>query len=125
MIGPRTHFAPPSPPLQPTLFEPLPPIVRPVMVKGETLQQRFEAFHRANPAVYASLKRLALDMRRRGVHRYGIGGLFELLRWQYAIQTQGDDYALNNNWRSRYARLLMEDVPELRDFFAVRELQTE
>lgn len=116
---------PPAPPLQPTLFEPLPPIVRPAVNRCDTLQQRFESFHRANPAVYAALKRLALDMRRRGVRRYGIGGLFELLRWQYAMQTHGDDYALNNNWRSRYARLLMDEVPELRGFFEVRELQTE
>jgi hypothetical protein len=112
-------------PLQPTLFEPLPALIRPTLVKGASLQESFEAFHRANPAVYAALKRMALDMRRKGVRRYGIGGLFELMRWQYALQTQGDEYRLNNNYRSRYARLLMDDVGELRNFFEVRELQSE
>ena len=127
-----SHFAPRRPPerppqltIQPTLFEPLPAIVRPKVVKGASLQERFEAFHRANPAVYAALKRLALDMRRKGVRRYGIGGLFELMRWSYAVQTQGDEYRLNNDYRSRYARMLMNDVADLAGFFEVRELQSE
>lgn len=110
--------------LQPLLFDHLPPLVRPPSEPRATLQQRFEAFHAANPHVFFQLRRMALDMKRRGVRQYGIGGLFEVLRWRYAVQTQGDEYKLNNNWRSRYARLLMDTTPELAGFFETRELKT-
>ena len=56
--------------------------------------------------------------------RYGIGGLWERLRWHFHIeQGLGDDFKLNNDFRSRYARLLLEDHPELGAFFELRELR--
>ncbi len=121
--------------LQPGLFqdahevlvltaEELSPTVPPDVERDASLDERFEAFHRANPHVYEELRRLALEMRRRGVRRYGIKGLFEVLRWRYALQTRGDEFKLNNSYTSRYARLLMEREPELRGFFEVRELKS-
>lgn len=110
---------------QPTLVEPLPPTVIPMVSREASLQERFEAFHQANPHVYEALKQLALNLKRRGMERCGIAGLFEVLRYRYTLQTSGDDYKLNNDYRSRYARLLMVQVPELRDFFETRCLSTE
>lgn len=113
-----------DPALQPTLFAPLPPVVQPDMPSGATIQERFEAFHGANPHVYAALRRMALDMAGRGVRRYGMKGLFEVLRWQFAMQTQGDaEFKLNNNYTAHYSRLLMANEPRLADFFVLRELQ--
>lgn len=91
---------------------------------GMTLDQQFEAFHAANPHVYEALRRLALDAARRG-RRLGIGALFEVLRWQYAMNTTDvdSDYKLNNNYRSFYARLLMEKEPELAGYFETRTLR--
>lgn len=86
---------------------------------GLTLEQRFAAFHEANPHVYAHLRRLALDARRRG-RQVGIKMLYEVLRWQYAMQTSGDDFKLNNSYTSFYARLLMEQEPELAGYFETR-----
>jgi hypothetical protein len=107
--------------LQPTLFEPLPPMVAPAYAKTDTIEQRFIAFHKANPAVYSALRSMALGIKRQGTARYGIAGLFEVLRWRYAMQTSGDPFKLNNNFRALYARLLMDNEPELADFFEVRE----
>lgn len=77
----------------------LPPVVSP----GEgTLPERFAAFHAANPHVYTALRRLALQMRRAGVRRCGMKMLFEVLRWQYKLQTQGDEYRLNNVYTAFY-----------------------
>lgn len=84
-----------------------------------TLEERFQAFHELNPHVYRHLRRLALDLARRD-RRMGIGGLFEVLRWQYAIVTTGDPFRLNNNYRAFYARLLMDSEPELEGFFDTR-----
>jgi hypothetical protein len=86
---------------------------------GLTLEQRFEAFHAANPHVYDHLRRLALDARRKG-RQMGIKALYEVLRWQYAMATTDDDYKLNNSYTSFYARLLMEREPELAGYFETR-----
>ncbi len=119
-------FRTPQPsPLQPTLFELLPPLKKPAFVKGATIQEQFLAFHAANPHVYTELRRMAVNLKGQGTMRYGIGSLFEVLRWRYAMQTQGSAFKLNNNWRSRYARLLMDEVAELDGFFETRELQSE
>lgn len=121
MILARTYAEPPSPPLQPTLFEPLPAIVAPNYRKADTIAQRFEAFHAANPVVYRELRTMALNIKRQGTRRYGIAGLFEVLRYRYSLQTGGDSFKLNNDFRALYARLLMDSEPELVDFFETRE----
>lgn len=112
----------PANPYQPLLLETLPPIAQPDYDCKQTIQERFEAFDRANPHVRAALRNLALMMQARGVRRYGMKGLFEILRWRFAIQTEGDEYKLNNIYTSRYARLLMDTEPRLAGFFATREL---
>lgn len=101
----------------------LSPMVTPRRGRAETIQQKFEQFHAANPHVYANLKALALQLKAKGHGRGSIGMLFEVLRHQYQIQTAGDDYKLNNNYRSRYARLLEKQEPSLVGFFETRELK--
>lgn len=105
---------------QPSLFERFEPIVT-VNAHGLTLDQQFAAFHAANPHVYDALRRLALQLARRG-QRMGIKALFEVLRWQYAMTTSdaSSDYKLNNNYTSFYARLLMGQEPELDGYFETR-----
>jgi hypothetical protein len=108
--------------IQPPLLE-LEQIKYPAMPRRATIQERFEAFHRANPTVYKALKTLALQMQAKGVKAYGIKGLYEILRWQFSLQTSGEPYRLSNDFTSRYARLLMAQEPRLEGFFATRELR--
>lgn len=90
-----------------------------------TLDNQFWTFHTANPHVYAGLVVLARALRARGHDRLGIGMLFEVLRWQHMLHT--DDpvtpFKLNNNLRSRFARLIMETEPDLTGAFEIRELR--
>lgn len=86
------------------------------------LQARFEAFHAANPRVYATLVRLAREAHAVGHQRVGIAMLFEVARWQLSVVTTGDDFKLNNSWRSRYARLIMAQEQDLAGVFETREL---
>jgi hypothetical protein len=105
-------------------LEGLEPLVRPI-IPGKTLEERFQAFHEANPHVFDLLKDMALAIKATGVRRYGMKGLFEILRWQSAVQTEGDEpYKLNNVFTALYARKLMEEVPELNGFFEVRQRQS-
>lgn len=111
--------------LQPSLFDAPAAIVQPKWSKEATIQERFESFHTTNPGVYQALVALVMEMRQRGVRRYGMKGLFEILRWRYAMRTQGDEYKLNNIFTSRYTRKMVEEYAELRDFFELRELKAE
>ncbi|MDX3224581.1 MULTISPECIES: hypothetical protein [unclassified Streptomyces] len=90
-----------------------------------TIQAQFEAFHQLNPWVLRALESLTADYLKRGATRVGIGMLFEVLRWRYATATEGDEFRLNNNFRSRYARLLIERHPEWAPAFKVRALRAD
>lgn len=109
--------------LQPPLLEGLQQTTQPKVHREATIQERFEAFHKANLHVYAALRTLAFQMRGNGVKAYGIKGLFEILRWQFALQTNGEPFKLCNSYSSRYARLLVKLNPELDGFFEMRELR--
>ena len=91
------------------------------ITRYEQMRRQWAAFHDANPDVYLELRRIALALVRRGRRRYGIGGIFEVLRWQRAMNTTDTDFKLNNNYRAFYARFLMNQEPELAGFFEVRE----
>lgn len=99
--------------------------VAPPSRPGQTIQEAFEAFHKANPWVYLALVQLTADWTRKGHKRIGIGMLTEVIRWQYGRQTVSvDGFKINNNFRSRYVRLLIADHPEWADVFSLRELKS-
>ena len=56
----------------------------------------------------------------------GIARLVEIVRWEMDIKIAptGDGFKINNNFRSRYARKIMEENHDLAGIFEVRELQT-
>lgn len=92
------------------------------MESNDRIARAFARFHADNPHVYEGLRKLALQVRRVGRDHYDIGALFEVLRFEHAIETtSGDGLKLNNNYRALYARLLMDQEPELDGFFQLRE----
>lgn len=89
-----------------------------------SIQTRFEAFHQKHPEVYKTLVRLAFELKARGFRRYGLKSLFERVRWHFQVDLDlGEDWKINNNYSSRYARKLMAEFPELDGFFELRELK--
>jgi hypothetical protein len=82
----------------------------------------FEQFHTANPWVYRRLKDLALAIKQTGRDHYGMKALFEVLRFEHAMDTtKADGLKLNNNYTALYARKIGQEVPGLEDFFQYRE----
>lgn len=108
-----------------TPFDPgiLPPIVAPHAIVGGkgSLQQRFEAFHLANPHVFELVLNIARDLRARGMKRCGVKLIVERLRWLYALQTRGDTFKINNDWAPYYARVAVLVDPALDGFFMYRK----
>jgi hypothetical protein len=89
----------------------------------QTIDARFRAFHNTNPQVYARLVALAREMRQKRAN-WGIRPLIEIVRYEHAIATTGDDgFKINNDFCSRYARLIMENETDLAGFFETRELK--
>jgi len=88
-----------------------------------TIEADFAAFHAANPHVYAELVRLArVWVRERGVNHLGIATLYEVARWNITLSTAGEAFKLNNNHRALYARLIMDQEPDLAGLFKTRRL---
>lgn len=95
-----------------------------VLLSG-SLDARFARFHAAHPEVYEELVRRARYVLARGRDRYSIKTLWEVIRWHFAFERDAEEeFKLNNNYHSRYARLIMLQEPDLADFFEVRILRT-
>jgi hypothetical protein len=91
-----------------------------------SIQERFESFDAAHPEVYGYLLSLCFDLRRRGWQHYGIKSLWERTRWHFQVEKDlGEEFKLNNNYHSRYARKIIAQYPEFEGFFELRELRAE
>jgi hypothetical protein len=89
---------------------------------SQALKRKWWEFHLANPQVYELFKRFTFEALRSGRKNYSAYAIFERIRWHSEIETQGDDFKLNNNHRPYYARLFMYEHPEYDGFFRTREL---
>lgn len=106
-------------------IEPLVAEAPPAAAEPRTIDERFADFHAANPWVATALERLTADYLQKNPDRLvGMKMLFEVLRWQYDRQTTGDPFKVNNDFTSRYARLLIDRRPEWAAVFRTRELRT-
>jgi hypothetical protein len=91
-----------------------------------SIQERFELFHKLNPHIYHQLIAMARRLKAVGHKKIGIGMLWETLRWQHYTTTTDPNscYALNDHYRSRYARLIQQGEIDLANIFEIRKLQT-
>lgn len=89
-----------------------------------TADQRFNEFHQSNPEVYTELLQLVHEARRAGRNKIGIKMLWEVVRWNRFLRTNDEKYKLNNNYHSRYARMIMQREPGMAGIFNTRELKT-
>lgn len=97
------------------------------LVEPATIEGRFLAFHHAHPEVYAKLVEYALDLKRRGWDHFGISVVWERLRYETMLGHRPDEdqpYRLNDHFRSRFARLIIDQEPELAEVFEVRALRS-
>ena len=97
----------------------------PATADDGSIRARFAQFHAENPLVYAELLRLALEARGLGYRKIGIKMLWEVMRWNLTVRIQRaeGEFKLNNNYHSRYARMLDRE-PALAGCFELRELKT-
>ena len=88
------------------------------------LDKKFWKFHKNNPQVFNQLVTMCKDAQQARRKKIGIGMLFEVLRWNSMLDTSGDDFKLNNSYRSRYARILEQEHPEFIGLFEKRKIKS-
>jgi hypothetical protein len=81
-----------------------------------TIDQRFLAFHQANPHVFREMLRLATARLDRGETYVSVKALWEELRTSLDLADDGGApgaYKLNNDYTSCYSRVLIAAEPRL------------
>jgi hypothetical protein len=92
----------------------------------KTIQERFAKFHNSHHEVYWELVKLSREATSKGRTKIGMKQLFEVLRWDRMINglpDEDEEFKLCNDYTSRYARLLMDNNPDLDGIFDIRELK--
>jgi hypothetical protein len=82
--------------------------------------RKFEQFHAENPHVLDELVRLAREAITSGRSRLGIKAIWEVCRWNLNLSTTGRPFKLDNSMTAAYARMIMEQHPDLRGVFETR-----
>lgn len=91
-----------------------------------SIQKQFRSFHKANPHVYRLFRKYARQARRAGHKRYSADALLHVIRWHLFVVTKADPagaYKINNNYSSRYARMMVKKNPSFKGFFEMRVLK--
>lgn len=96
------------------------------LVQQRSIDQRFRDFHADNPGVYTELVAMTRQIKAKGYRQLGIELIWSAYRWNRMLHTSPDEYGfkLNDHFRSRYARLIMAQEPDLANFFHTRTLRT-
>lgn len=89
------------------------------------LDEKFWDYHQNNPWIYDELVRLARQAKKAGKNKIGIKMIWETMRWKRFIESKDPEkFKLNNNFPSRYARLIMQNEKDLEGIFDVRKLRS-
>ena len=78
----------------------------------------FRAYHKKHPHVWELFMKYACEIRETGRKHYEAKALMERVRYEWDIKNPKDDFIVNNNFTSLYARLLEAQFPsEFGGFF--------
>jgi hypothetical protein len=81
---------------------------------------KFLSYHKANQEIYNKFKEYSFATLQKGHKRYSAKGIFEIIRWHTGVNGS-DKYKINNNYTPYYARMVMNEHPNLfKDFFKLR-----
>lgn len=95
------------------------------MGKKKTIDESFFEFHKSCPLIFDLFYTYAKEVMDAGIKHYSMDAVMHRVRWHLSIETKGDDgFKINNNYSSRYSRLLTKFHPEFKQFFRKRKLKT-
>jgi len=89
------------------------------------LQLKFEEYHKNNPQVFDLFEKFAKKIRTIGYKNFGAKAIMERVRWEMIVSnTNNEPFKINNNYTSRYVRLLEDKDNSFEGFFRKRQLRS-
>ena len=88
--------------------------------RQKSIDERFAKFDARNPQVWQAFVKHTLRLIARGRVRYSADAILHVIRYDHDVSTSGDDWKINNNFSSRYARKFARHHPEHAEFFEQR-----
>ena len=90
------------------------------------LELDFATFHLLNQHIYKLFVRYAMDVKEAGFEHFSARAIIHRLRWHYTVETRSEDgFKINNNHSPYYARKMMKEYPEFKEFFSLRKTGAE
>ena len=86
--------------------------------------KKFNEYHASNPQVSTLFRRFAVEAKESGFRNFGAKAVMARVRWETAIKTKGT-FKINNNYTSRYVRLLEIIDPSFVGLFRKKELRAD
>lgn len=80
----------------------------------------FLKYHQDNPQIYEAFKKFTIKAINKGHKRWSADAIFHVMRWETEIEGN-DQFKVNNNYTALYARMFMEEFPQVKGFFTVRK----
>ena len=86
------------------------------VTRAKQIEQRFAAFHTANPRVWQLFCRFCAELTAAGRTRYSVDAVVQRIRWHVDIETHGEEVKINDHYRAYYARMWMATHPGVKLF---------
>lgn len=83
----------------------------------------FLRYHEQNPRIWGQFKQYAFQMMQAGRKKGSAKEIMERVRWEENLtRSEDQDFKINNDFTSLYARKFIEKFPEAGGFFEFRKV---
>jgi len=72
-------------------------------------RMQFEEFHAHNPEIFRLFCYFTNQVINAGHKNYSAEAIFNQIRWYTTIETRGDDFKINNDYKPYYSRKYMKE----------------
>ena len=89
------------------------------------VDMKFFKYHKESPHIFNLFVAFSKEIKAKGYKTYSMRTIMHRIRWHVDITTNDPDgFKMNNNYSSRYARMLANEYPDFKDFFKNRRMKT-
>ena len=90
--------------------------------RHDELREKVIEFHKAHPQVWSLFVTFTNEKISHGFTHYSAKGVFERIRWETdQAENRSNEFKINNNFSSFYARAFMRRYPAHDGFFRTRQ----
>ena len=72
-------------------------------------RKQFEEFHANNPKIFRLFCYFTKQVINAGHQKYSAEAIFNRIRWYTTVETRGDEYKVNNDYKPYYSRKYMKE----------------